>query len=85
MSDFSMYRKVFLGECHGVGLIERGHGDEHVCIQILTEDDENWFTSESPFSSYWLPGLQIVLQEARDWMRANCDLDPSGCGWTFRP
>lgn len=76
------YEKIFLGKCHGVILTHRGEDDPHVCVQIITEDDENWFVSDNSFSSFWLPDLMSVLQEAQDWMNQNCDMDD--CGWKFR-
>ena len=76
------YEKVILGACHGVVFTRRGKDDPHVCMQIITEDDENWFVSDNSFSTYWLPQLMTVLQEARDWMDKNCDKTDEG--WTFR-
>ena len=35
----------FKGMCKGVRLEKRGLNDNHICVQILTEDDENWFES----------------------------------------
>jgi len=78
------YEKSFLGSCHGVILTRRGGKDDpHVCVQIITEDDENWFISDNNFSSFWLPMLMSVLQEAQDWMEKNCDPDDDW-GWKFR-
>ena len=85
-TDDSMidYEKVFLGSCHGVILTRRGGKDDpHVCVQIITEDDENWFISDNNFSSFWLPPLMSVLQQAQDWMEKNCDSDDK-FGWKFR-
>ena len=77
------YEKIFLGKCHGVILTHRGKDDPHVCAQIITEDDETWFISDTDFSSFWLPELISVLQEARNWMATNCDPDGTH-GWKFR-
>ena len=76
------YEKIFLGKCHGVILTHRGEDDPHVCVQIITEDDETWFISDSDFSSHWLPELMSILQEAQDWMEKHCEKDD--CGWKFR-
>ena len=76
------YEKVILGKCHGVLLTRRGTNDPHVCMQIITEDDENWFVSDSSFSSFWLPNFMTVLREAQDWINQNCDLTDEG--WSFK-
>lgn len=76
------YDKIFLDNCHGVILTHRGKDDPHVCVQIITEDDETWFVSDNEFSAFWLPKLISVLQEAQDWIEKNCDKDK--CGWRFR-
>ncbi len=77
------YVKAFLGSCKGVALEERGEGDPHVCLVILTEDDEHWFPSKNGFSSFWTDDLIEQLQAAKQWMEENCDSD-DGCGWKFR-
>ncbi len=74
--------KSFLGKCHGVILTRRGKDDPHVCMQIITEDDENWFVSDSDFSAFWLPGLISVLQEAQTWIEKNCLAEHGG--WIFK-
>ena len=76
------YEKPFLGSCHGVILTRRGKDDPHVCMHIITEDDGNWHISDTGFSTFWLPKLISVLQEAQDWMEKNCD--PDTHGWKFR-
>ena len=76
------HEKSFFGSCHGVILTRRGKDDPHVCVQVITEDDENWFISSNSLSSHWLPNLICVLQEAQGWMEKNCEKDD--CGWKFR-
>jgi len=76
------YEKIFIGKCHGVILTQRGKKDPHVCVQIITEDDDNWFISDNSFSSFWLPDLMSILEEAFDWIDKNCVEDD--CGWLFR-
>lgn len=82
------YFQLFLGECSGIGLYPRGDRKpgkpDHVCFDILHEDDTHWFTSPHGFSSFWLPDLQEALQAALTWLNLHCDPDPSGYGWTFR-
>ena len=51
----------FLGACKGVRLVKRGPDDPHICLLILTEDDDNWFPSKEPFSSFWLDDLLVQL------------------------
>lgn len=65
------------GKQFGVRFEPRGDGanDNHICIQILTEDDENWFEAGNSFSSYWLEDLITVLQTANDAMKQNAKKD----------
>lgn len=63
-----MIIKEFKGQCKGVRLVPRGINDPHICVQIITEDDENWFESDKSFSSAWLDELIEQLQEARVWL-----------------
>lgn len=83
----NQFRVVFLGSCLGIGLKERGPNDPHVLIQILVGadlvgDDENWFTLESSFSSFWLPDLEDQLTEAKAWIEQHCTYQPGG--WIFK-
>lgn len=59
----------FKGECKGVRLSARGAGDDHICLQILTEDDEQWFASSQPFSSSWIDELIEQLQRTKLWLQ----------------
>ena len=86
--DLKHYEKVFVGRQFAVGLRPRAKQDRHVCFTILSEDDGTWFLSSgSGSSSYWLPELVQVLEEAKAWCAANCDLDEANgkvWGWKFR-
>lgn len=75
---------LFLGECKGIALTRRGKDDPHVCMSILTEDDEQWFESSNPSSSYWMKDLQEQLNNAIEWIEKNCDKDPDGFGYVFK-
>jgi hypothetical protein len=66
------FEKVFVGSCLGIGLSMRGDDDNHVCIDILVEDDDNWFIGASGFSSAWLPELTCLFREAEVWIHDNC-------------
>lgn len=67
---------AFTGECFSVRLERRGMGsDTHICIEIFTEDDGNWFPSRGSFSSAWLPELVSLLSAAQAWLEANCAPD----------
>lgn len=68
---FNNYVVVFIGKCHGVGLKPRGIGDSHIIVDILHEDDENWFLSENGFSSYWMVEFIDLLLIAEKWMIQN--------------
>jgi len=69
------YQKTFLGECLGIGLYSRGVNDPHVYLDILIEDDDNWFEYSRGFSASWLPELHRLTQEAILWLENNCDKD----------
>jgi hypothetical protein len=58
----------FKGDCKGVRLKNRSENDNHICVEILTEDDENWFVSETSFSSYWIDELIEQLQNAKSFI-----------------
>lgn len=76
------YRVTFLGACMGIGFKPRKEGDAHILIQILVEDDDNWFTSDQPFSSFWLPDLRMQIDEAQHWLECNAHHDVGG--WRFK-
>lgn len=79
--------KDFKGECKGVRLINRGVNDPHISIEILTEDDENWFVSTtSPFSSGWIDDLIVQLQLAKAYMETQePDIyEGQQYGWKFK-
>ena len=64
-----MIIKDFKGSCKGVRLTQRGVNDKHICIQILTEDDGNWFVDgKNSFSTSWMEDLQEQLELAKSWM-----------------
>ncbi len=75
------YRKAFFGGQKGILLMDRGPGDPHVCFQIISEDDGNWFTSENSSSAFWLNDLQQVLKEVELWL--NEFANKGKWGWTF--
>ena len=70
---------IFLGDCCGVRLVQRGKTDDtydtHVCFEVLGEDDGHWFIKHDYSSSYWLPDLMRALRAAEKWMKANCKPD----------
>ncbi len=86
--DLKDYDKVFIGRQFSVGLRPRAREDRHVCFTILSEDDGTWFISSGRGSStYWLPSLLQVLEEANVWCASHCDPDEADgkvCGWKFR-
>ena len=74
------------GHCKGVKIVWRGLNDPHLCVEIWTEDDENWFMSDiSSFSSYWLPELLELLKAANAWMKNNAQKEADGYGYTACP
>lgn len=68
----------FWGNCHAVRLVYRGQKDNHICFEILTEDDGNWFVSKNCTSSFWLPELINILSAADNWMKENAKPDMNG-------
>ena len=78
--------KDFLGVCKGVHLDKRGENDNHITVQILTEDDGNWFASEKGFSSYWIDDLINQLQKAKEFLeKQEPDIyDGRQYGWKFK-
>jgi hypothetical protein len=73
----------------GVRFVERGPKDKHVCIQLLSEDDETWFEVGNSFSSFWLDDLIQVLERAKALMASNPNQNhvfetDSGCGYRFK-
>lgn len=44
------------GDQFGIRLVPRGKNDSHICVQIISEDDGEWFERQL-FSSAWLGDL----------------------------
>ena len=78
--------KEFKGHSKGVKLTKRGENDNHICLQILTEDDENWFASANPFSSYWIDDLieQLKITKAYIETQEPDMYEGRQYGWKFR-
>jgi hypothetical protein len=76
----------FKGKCKGVKLLKRETNDNHICLQILTEDDEYWFPSANPFSSFWIDELIEQLQKAKQFIETQePDIyDGHQYGWKFK-
>jgi hypothetical protein len=49
--------------------------DPHVIIQLMGEDDGNWFEIGNGFSSYWLEDLIIVLRSALETLTSSGDFE----------
>ncbi len=77
--------REFKGSCMGVRLAPRGTGDQHICFEILVEDDEVWHTKMSA-SSAWLDEMIEVLTNARASMRHHTPDMHNGrqYGWRFK-
>ena len=67
----------FLGNCMGVGINPRGINDDALMVTLLTEDDENWFSSNQTFNSYWLDEMITQLQAAKAYIEFQKD-KPNG-------
>jgi hypothetical protein len=66
----------------GVRFEPRGQDDPHVCIQLLSEDDTNWFEVGNSFSSFWLDDLIAQLTAAKTLLEQG-PKDPAGFGYRF--
>lgn len=73
-----------LGEQAGVKLIPRGKDDNHILIQLLAEDDENWHETDYIFSSYWLDDLIKVLELTKTHLNNNTNKSQCGFGNEFK-
>lgn len=63
---------TFFGHQFAVRLVHRGPKDSHVCFELLTEDDDNWFPVRGcGASSFWMPDMQRVLRAAQKWLKQN--------------
>ena len=78
--------KEFKGRCKGVKLTKRGKDDNHICLQIITEDDDSWFPSDIPFSSSWIDELIQQLQFAKKYIETHEPDIYEGrqYGWKFK-
>ena len=74
--------REFLGNCAGVRLVPRGDDDNHICVEILAEDDGTW-QQGNEFSSFWLDELIAQLQAARRYIKTQKP-DPEGFGYEFK-
>ena len=87
------FEKMFLCGVVGVLLRKRGPNDPHICFEIISEDDENWFPySGGGSSSYWFDCYIAALTAAKKWCEEealphvgqythNPDIP---CGWRFK-
>ena len=53
------------GAQFGVRLEKNSAKADDIFVQLLSEDDDNWFDVGNGFSSYWLNDLITVLEAAR--------------------
>jgi hypothetical protein len=76
----------FKGQCKGVELVKRETNDNHICVRILTEDDDDWFASASSFSSSWLDELIEQLQLAKKYIESQEPdmFNGKQYGWKFK-
>lgn len=82
--DIEPFKYLFLSDIVGIVLRERCPGDNHVCFDIICEDDGVWYkyNGTGP-SSYWIDDYIFVLTEVKKWMEINCKKDKHGFGWSF--
>lgn len=69
-SDLPAYEQVFLCEIVGIGFRKRGVNDDHICFELMGEDDGRWFPFGSGgSSSFWFSAYSAVLEAAEEWCR----------------
>lgn len=74
---------VAKGSCHGVNLIHRPGNDNHVLVQIFSEDDGTWH-SDQTFSSGWLDALIVMLQDVQSDMKRFGVPDGKNARWGYK-
>jgi len=82
-----MIKRLYPVKCDqfGIRFVPRGPKDNHVCLQILSEDDGHWHQSMGQsFSSFWLDDLIRALQEAKLKLDTKAVFQSDGFGWKFR-
>lgn len=67
----------------GVRFVSRGPNDDHILIQLLGEDDENWFKRGDAISSFWIDDLISTLQTAKSVLEQQAVVDEDGFGYRF--
>ena len=83
-------KKVFLGSIHGVAITNRGIGDNHVQLTLLTCDDDYWRICDGRkvYSSSWIEEEILLLAEVKKWCEENCVPDTvfngKQYGWRFK-
>ena len=76
--------KRITGDQFGIEFEKREEKDNHICLQLLMEDDGHWYTHGESFSSHWLDDLIDVLQIAKGRMEAMAQKEKDGYGYLFK-
>lgn len=76
--------KPVKGARNGVKFVPRGKDDPHILIQLLGEDDDNWFNSDGVMSSFWIDDLILTLQRAKETLSKKANPDRDGFGFEFK-
>lgn len=58
------------GKLFGIRLVPRHKNDNHICLQILTEDDGQWFKHGDYFNSAWIDDLIEQLQITKSLLQS---------------
>ena len=75
---------IIEGKCVGMRIYKRGRlgaDDNHLCLQVIYEDDEYWFPSKEGFSSFWLSDMKNIVKKTEKWLKKNAVKDKDGFGW----
>jgi hypothetical protein len=72
------------GNQFGVRFEKRGPKDPHVIIQLLSEDDDNWFEVGNSFSAFWISDLIAVLETAQETLKNNAKWNRKEFGYEFK-
>lgn len=71
------------GKQFGIRLVPRSKNDNHICLQILTEDDGQWFKKGNYFNSAWIDDLIEQLQIAKCLLQSQ-NKNEHGSGYKFK-
>lgn len=91
--EIKPFERMFLNQVVGVVLRKRGPQDDHICFEVISEDDGHWYPCFSGgTSSFWFDAYLEVLSAAKKWCEAKAvphtnqyqHAPERPCGWRFK-